>query len=214
MHIIFDIERAKRAQRELSRYIVIKEIDLNGIDIVAGLDVSYRGNMGVAAAVAYSLRRAREECSATAEGEVKIPYIPGFLAFREAPLMIRALIALKENCIQPDVLMVNGHGLSHPRKLGIASHLGVIMNMSSIGIAKSLLYGHVNSIDSNKVIIVDGKIIGYVVKKNRNEIYVSVGHRITPYQALEITLKTWLEGHRLPEPIYLADIISRKMLKK
>lgn len=213
MHVIFDVERAKKAQIELSKRIVIEEIDLNSVNIIAGLDVSYRGSMGVAAAVAYNVRKMREECSATAGGEVKIPYIPGLLAFREAPLMIKALIKLKESCMKPDALMVNGHGISHPRRLGIASHLGVIMDIPSIGIARSFLYGYVDFVGSNKVIIIDGKIVGYIIKKNRNEIYISVGHKITPYQALKISLETWLDNHKLPEPIYLADMISRKMLK-
>lgn len=211
--MIFDIERAKRAQIELSKRVVIEEIDLNRVDIIAGLDVSYRGNIGVATAIAYNIKKMKEECSVSVGGKVEIPYIPGLLAFREAPLMIKALIKLKEECIEPDILMVNGHGIAHPRRLGIASHLGVVMDMPSIGIAKSFLYGYIDFIDGSKVIIVDGRIVGYVVKKNRNEIYVSAGHKIAPHQALKISLETWLDNHRFPEPIYLADMISRKMLK-
>ncbi len=211
--MVFYIERAKRAQIELSKRVTIEEIDLDKVNIIAGLDVSYKGNIGVAAAVAYNVKKMRKECSVTVEGKVEIPYIPGLLAFREAPLMIKALIKLMESCTKPDVLMVNGHGIAHPRRLGIASHLGVIMDMPSIGIAKSLLYGRIDFINGNKVIIVDGKIVGYVVKKNRNEIYVSVGHKITSYQALRISLETWLDNHRFPEPIYLADMISRRMLR-
>lgn len=210
--MMFDVEKAKKAQIELSKRVIVSDIDLDKVDTVVGLDVSYRKSIGVGAAVAYSLKKDRELCYEVVRDRVEIPYIPGLLAFREFPLMFKALYRLMEKCVHPDVLMVNGHGVSHPRRFGIASHVGVVTNISSIGVARSYLFGEIVDRGSDKLIVVDGRVVGYVVKNNGFELYVSVGHRISPQQALALVLATWKKGRRLPEPLYLADTISRRSL--
>ncbi|MEM0006495.1 MAG: endonuclease V [Ignisphaera sp.] len=207
--MLFDIEKAKKAQNTLSRLAVIEPFDTTSVDVVVGLDVSYHDSNAIAAAVAYSVNRREVIATELAIKAVKIPYIPGLLAFREAPVMLLALKMLLAKLRKIDVIMVNGHGLAHPRRCGIATHIGVVTDMPTIGIAKKLLYGEVVLIDNHLAIVVDNSIVGYVVNRKKHRIYVSIGHRITAEDALRMTLIVWNENSPLPEPIKLADKISR-----
>ncbi|HID80260.1 MAG TPA: endonuclease V [Ignisphaera sp.] len=212
---MFSPARAIALQKEMSRKVIVEKLDSERIEIVAGLDVGYRGSRGFGVAVAYSKTKRSLICFAVVEGSVEIPYIPGLLAFREAPLMIASLHELKERCVSPDVVMVNGHGLAHPRKLGIASHIGVALDIPSIGIAKKLLYGTIvrgeNGYDK---LYVDELHVGYVVEVKRGvRMYISVGHRVDPDSALNISISVWNRNERFPEPIRLADKISKRFAR-
>ena len=209
----FSIEKAIRAQILLSKHVIIEPINVDLIDTVIGLDVSYSKDFGCAAAVAYNLKSKTVVNYAVYCDKVQIPYIPGLLAFREAPLMIKALYTLSKKT-RVEVVFVNGHGLAHPRLFGIASHIGVVFNIPSVGVARNLLYGKVVQHNGKEAIIVDGRIVGYVLRKNNHKLYVSIGHRVTAENAAELVLRTWLEGKTLPEPIRLADEISRKEVRK
>ncbi|RLG76091.1 MAG: endonuclease V, partial [Thermoprotei archaeon] len=145
---------------------------------------------------------------------VDIPYIPGLLAFREAPLMIAALKALWSKGVYVDVLMVNGHGLPHPRKMGIASHIGVALDIPSIGVARKRLYGTIRRIREDFAeILIDNKVVGYVVGKGRRELYISVGHKIEPVQVLKLVKEMMRPTLRYPLPIHYADSISKRVAR-
>ncbi len=130
--------------------------------------------------------------------KITFSYVPGLLSFREIPSLIKAYEKLRT---KPDLIFVDGHGIAHPRRLGIASHLGVVLEISTIGCAKSLLIG---SIKDDRIID-KGEIIGAVVhsKKNSNPLYISPGHLITLNEAVEYVSAT-LRGYRLPEPTRIA----------
>ncbi len=128
---------------------------------------------------------------------VKVPYIPGFLSFRELPLTKKTLLTLKR---KPDITFVSGNGILHPRFLGLASHLGVELGISTVGVAKKLLCGE----EKESIVECKGRVVG----QRLGNIYVSPGHRITLESAVEFT-RMFLRGHRLPEPLHLADQISR-----
>lgn len=211
----FLIENAKRAQTLLSSRICIASLgtDINNVNVVGGADVSYKKDWGCAAAVAYNIKSDGILSYTTYCDKVSIPYIPGFLAFREAPLIIKALNKLL-NKVRIEVLFINGHGLAHPRKFGIASHIGLVFNMPSIGIAKNLLYGDIVLRDDKEAIIVENTIVGYVLAVNSHRIYVTIGHRITADEAAGLAMRTWKKGYALPEPIRLADEISRREVRK
>ncbi len=212
---MFSASRAFSLQREMSKRVIIDKLDIDRVEIIAGLDVGYRKERGFGVAVAYSKKTHSIECFVVVEGSVEIPYIPGLLAFREAPIMIAALLELREKCLAPDIVMVNGHGLAHPRKLGIASHIGVAFDMPSIGIAKKLLYGNIVHEEGKPAkLIVDGLHVGYVVETVRgSRTYVSIGHRVDPESALKLSLSVWNRSERFPEPVRLADKISKKFAK-
>lgn len=213
MIMTFLIENALRAQKILSKLVIIQPINISMINIIAGLDVSYKDGLGCAVAVAYdSKNRALITYSQYCE-KVAIPYIPGFLAFREAPLMIKALLNLMSK-IHIDITLVNGHGMAHPRKCGIASHIGVVLNIPTVGVAKSFLYGDVIRIGDNEAIVIDNTIVGYILRRNSKKIYVSIGNKVTAEDAANIVLNLWNYSYILPEPLRLADELSRKTVKK
>jgi deoxyribonuclease V len=136
------------------------------------------------------------------EYQTKFPYIPGLLSFREAPAILKALERLKT---QPDLLMIDGPGIAHPHGLGIASHLGVLLDLPTIGCSRSSLVGsYVEpevSAGSQTSLVWQGEIIGTVYRsKNRvAPLFVSVGHKITRARANELVIEC-CQGYRLPEP--------------
>jgi deoxyribonuclease V len=138
---------------------------------------------------------------------VSFPYIPGLLAFREAPVIIKALEKLEN---KPDIIIADGHGIAHPRRLGIASHIGVLTGCPSIGCAKSLLVGKPESSlplqkGSFVNLIWQKQIIGRVLrtKNNVKPVYVSSGHKIALETASEIVFNC-TKNYRVPEPLRLA----------
>ena len=136
-----------------------------------------------------------------------MPYIPGLLSFREAPAMLAALTKLRPH---PDVLLVDGHGIAHPRRLGIASHLGVITHIPTAGCAKSRLIGDARepaeTRGASTRLSHKGETIGSLVRTRANvkPVYVSVGHLIDLPSARSLCLQAAI-GYRLPEPTRLAD---------
>jgi len=206
------VENAIRAQKLLCKNITIKHIDPHSISIVAGTDVSYKGSIGCAVAVAYNVKSNTLITYSQLCEEVSIPYIPGLLAFREAPLMIKTLLQLM-NRIHVDIILINGHGMAHPRKCGIASHIGVVIDIPTIGIAKRLLYGDIIRIGNREAIIVDGEVVGYVLQKNSRKLYVSIGNKVSAEDAAELVSILWNAKYSLPEPLRLADMLSRRIVK-
>ena len=140
------------------------------------------------------------------------PYIPGLLSFRELPVVLKALQQLSE---LPDLLMVDGQGIAHPRRLGIAAHLGIMLDWPAIGVAKSRLTGKYNEPGNRKgdqsPLLDKNEKIGTVLrsKDNTAPLFISPGHRMSQETALEFTLQC-LVKHRLPEPTRIADKISKE----
>ncbi|MCX8209280.1 MAG: endonuclease V [Sulfolobales archaeon] len=203
----FDVETAKNLQTRLSRLVVTSGMDLSRVRYVAGLDVSYSGSWGIAVAALANYPQLELVEYVVVEGAVSVPYVPGLLAFREAPLLFKACESLST---EPDLLVVDGHGVTHPRRFGIASHIGVVLDKPSIGVAKSLLYGRVSVVSGEKVIVIDDLVGGLVVSRGRRELYFSIGHRVDLNNLRELS-KTLFKRHELPEPTYFADRLSREV---
>ncbi|MFN8472052.1 MAG: deoxyribonuclease V [Anaerolineae bacterium] len=181
--------------------------------IVAGVDMAgaVRGPLVRAAAVALSWPNLEVLAQAVAEVAPTFPYVPGFLAVREAPPVMMALDKLP---VRPDLLMVDGHGVAHPRRFGIASYLGVTLDVPTIGVAKSRLVGAheepAAAVGAWTPLMDAGEVIGAVLrtKAGVKPIFVSVGHRVDLATAIRLTLEA-TRGHRLPEPTRLADRLSK-----
>lgn len=180
------------------------------VETVAGLDVSVQGERGWAAVVIWHVTAQKVLESVVAEGAVAFPYVPGLLSFREVPLLLKALAQLRTT---PDVLMVDGQGLAHPRRCGLATHLGVLLDWPSVGVAKSRLVGCCDEPNLEKgswtLLYDDSEVIGAVVRTRTGvrPVYVSVGHRMTLEAAVALTLRCTTR-YRLPEPTRLADQIA------
>jgi deoxyribonuclease V len=193
------------------RTLVVRE---NGFDpaqvrTIAGVDASYRGK-AYAAVVVLALSDLHVVEQVVAERETPFPYVPGLLSFREAPAVLDAMEKLSA---RPDLLMFDGQGVAHPRRLGIASHLGVYLGLPSIGCAKSRLTGSYTEPGPNagdlSPLMAGNEQVGVVLrsKPHTNPLFVSIGHLIDLPTATSFVLQT-LHGYRLPEPTRQADRLA------
>jgi len=206
------LKRAEKIQRYLSKAVITYDSLPEEIKYIAGIDVAYSAGRayGAAAVLEYKTMRIIEE--KTYSLNMTIPYIPTFLFLRELPPAIAVARMLR---VKPDVFMIEGHGRAHPRRFGLACHFGLILNVPTIGVAKSLLCGKVRSIEDSLKPIIDGEeIIGAAVltRKNSKPIYVSVGHKVSLETAVKIVLKC--SRYRIPEPIRYAHLIAEKAKKE
>ena len=173
---------------------------------VAGVDVSVKNGRARAAIVVVSFPELVPIVQATAESPVGFPYVPGLLSFRECPVVLAACEKLRR---QPHLLLVDGQGIAHPRRLGLASHLGLLLNLPSIGCAKSRLTGAHDepgeTAGAASMLVDQGEIIGAALRtRDRTKVvYVSPGHLIDLAHAVEFVLACCTR-FRLPEPIRLA----------
>lgn len=182
---------------------------------VAGVDCAFfdRGRQIVAAAVLLEAKSLHVLARSYAVGPVTMPYVPGLLSFREAPAELEALKRLPE---MPDLLLVDGAGKAHPRRLGIASHVGLWLNIPTVGVAKSRLCGDHRAIGRKRgscVQLKDGdERIGSVLRTRDGvkPLYISVGHLVTLREAERWTLRLG-GGYRLPEPTRQADRMAGEL---
>jgi deoxyribonuclease V len=203
----FQIEPILSEMMEEQRRLRERVMDEDPIEVerVVGLDVAYQENMGFSAAASFDLESGDLIEERVARKEVKFPYIPGYLSYRELPLLTD-LIDKDENA----VYLVDGQGSLHPRRFGIACHLGVFMDVPTIGVAKSLLCGEVDDSGGDSVpVYLDGELAGMMLKKNGGKgIYVSVGHR-TSLPVCESICRRFMK-HRLPEPLRKAHALANQ----
>ncbi len=203
----FSIARARLAQRLISERVLEEDILPPHICYAAGVDLAFLDNIAIAAAVVIeypSLKLVRKEAIIV---DIKFPYIPTLLAFRE---VYPSYIALK-HVGDYDILFVDGNGKLHPFKAGFACHLGVIVDKPTIGIAKKLLCGKVGEWYGDKApIFLNSEVVGYALKTGRSKkpIYVSVGHKITLETAIRLTKAFTKPSYKLPEPIRQAHILA------
>jgi deoxyribonuclease V len=205
---------ARDVQRLLAARVVAEDRPVGDgtVRVAAGLDCSYTredaGERVHAAAVLVAVPGLRVTATVGASGPAALPYVPGLLAFREAPALLDAFAELPE---QPDLVLVDGHGISHPRGLGVASHVGVLLDLPTIGVAKSILVGspagELGEAPGSQVPLTwRGRVIGTVLRTRHRvqPVYVSVGHRVSLEGAVRHVMAL-LGGYRLPEPTRQAD---------
>jgi len=210
-----DIKGAKNLQETLKGKVKITPLKKSP-KYIAGVDSAFLDDtvIGVACLFKYPGIIPVEETHAVTEA--LFPYIPGFLSFREGPAIMKALKKLKR---KPDVILFDGQGVAHPRSFGIASHIGVLLDIPAIGCAKSRLVGEYREPGSKKgsrsSLLYEGKIVGAVVrtKDNVKPLFVSSGNRITLKNSIEIILAC-AKTYRIPEPLRRADSLSRKIKKE
>lgn len=187
----------------------------HGVRLVAGADLAFSRDKTacVAGVVVWDVSSEAVVEQHTAWCPVVFPYVPGLLSFREAPAVLEALRKLE---CEPDVFMFDGQGFAHPRRMGLASHLGVLLDRPSIGCAKSLLVGTCDMPaaprGSTSPLLDKGERIGTALRTRDGvkPVYVSVGHRLSLDAAVAITLACALR-YRLPEPTRLADqLVARE----
>lgn len=183
--------------------------------LAAGADLAFSPDKDecIAGVVVWDVQAGKIVEQQVARRKLRFPYVPGLLSFREAPAILAAL--RKIQC-EPDVFLFDGQGYAHPRRFGLASHVGLLIDRPSLGCAKSLLIGRCNSLPqrrgSTTPLLHQGERIGMAVRTRESvrPIYVSTGHRLSLDAAVEITLRC-CSRYRLPEPTRLADqLVARE----
>lgn len=202
-------------QRKLAGMVLERPLR-TPVRTIAGIDVSVRNERVRTAIVVLEMKDLSVIEEITWEGPTVFPYIPGLLSFREIPAILPALTELKS---RPDVLMLDGQGRAHPRRFGLACHLGVLMDIAAIGVAKTRLVGTFEEPRAEKGAVspLEDKEerIGSVVRTRTGvkPVYVSVGNRMSLKDAVELTLAT-TSRYKIPEPTRLAHHLSKKLSKK
>lgn len=205
------VSQAMTIQRKLAELVSARD-EVSDIRLVAGVDISVRNTSGVArgAVVVLNYPELTLRESQIAEKAVEFPYVPGLLSFRESPVILAAGEKLTNI---PDLILVDGQGIAHPRRLGLASHLGLLWDRPTIGCAKSRLCGEHRPVETEPgrfSDLLDGEeIIGAVLRTRADSkpLYVSVGHKISLEAAIRWVLRC-CRGHRLPEPTRLAHLAA------
>lgn len=203
----FSIAEATKLQVEMRKQIVLEPLR-NPIRTIGGADISFNKyeTKVYAGIVILNYPEMTVRCFALAEAETTFPYVPGYLGFREVPALLQAWQLLDE---KPDVVVLDGQGITHPRKMGIASHFGVLEQIPAIGCAKSMLFGKFDTLGekimSHQPIVEKGELLGYALrtKNHVQPVYVSPGNLITAEESLEV-ITNCIGKYRIPEPTRLA----------
>jgi deoxyribonuclease V len=183
--------------------------------LVAGADIALdpRAKLGYAAVVVCALPGLAEVERATAVAPLTFPYVPGLLAFREAPVLIEAFAALRA---EPDVILFDAHGIAHPRRFGLACHMGLVLDVPSIGCAKSVLVGQYDmpaaEAGSWTPLVDRGETVGAAVRTRDRvkPVFVSPGHRVSLERAVALVLQC-TDGTRIPKPTREADRVAGRL---
>lgn len=210
----FSIEKAHAMQLQLSKLVIHKDMLPETIHYVAGVDVAYTKRLSIGAVAVLDFASLSLIESQVAHVKTRFPYIPTLLSFREIP---PAVSAIRKLHVDPDVFLVDAHGIMHPYQLGFAAHLGLVTDKPTIGVAKNPLCGKAESAaDQEWVPIMDkGKIIGakLFTKARKEPVYVSIGHKVSLQRAINI-ITHCTRVHRIPEPTWKAHTIANEEKRK
>ncbi len=209
-----DYKGAVAIQEELRKKLDLRPSTKKEFNIVAGADVSYmrRGDFFFSGVVVMDIRSFDILETAESHLTVNFPYIPGLLSFREGPVLLRAFRKLK---IVPDAVIFDGQGTAHQRGFGIASHLGLVLNIPSVGCAKSRLVGEFGEVGVKKgsitPLVYNGDKVGYVVrtKDNVKPVFISPGNMLSHEDCVGLVLSA-TGRYRLPEPIRAAHTLVNR----
>ena len=203
-----DLNKLKEEQLKLAKKAILRD-SFEKLDLIGGVDAAYSQDYVISAIVVcdYKTMQVKEKVFAVAKA--KFPYIAGFLAYREGPSISEAYARLEN---KPDVLIFDGNGILHPRRCGLASHIGVLLDQASVGVAKQLLVGEVkgNVVYAEK----EARAELVVTKEHSKPVYVSPGHKISLKTSVEIVKHCLRLPHKLPEPLHLAHRYADEIMGK
>ncbi len=203
-----DLVELKREQEKLSHRISLRDT-FSEVKTIGGAVCQQIGSKLVAVVVVCEFPSFEIKEQKTYVLNTPLPYRSGFEAYREIPAIIEAFNQLDED---PGVLLVKGAGVLHPRRIGIASHLGLALNVPTIGVQDALHFG---TVQDGKV-LVDGEVLGFEIKTKEfsNPLFISPGHNVSVDTVLKIIPQTIVHPHKLPEPLHLAHKLGRKITRK
>jgi len=184
---------------------VITTDSFEEISLIGGCDQAYTNDGKIVSTIVVLDKNLKVVDSANAVAECRMPYIPGYLFYREAHVIIEAFNKLKQ---RPEILVVDGNGILHPRRIGMASQLGIVLDIPTIGVAKTLMMGQ--SMDGRIEVDKEIRAIEVRTREFAKPLYVSPGHRISLKTAVEMIQKMIVQPHKLPEPLHLAHRFADK----
>jgi deoxyribonuclease V len=198
------INDLKKEQIRLAKKVITKD-DFSEIRLIAGCDQTFMGNKVISAIVVMTYPELEVTERKYGVADAPIHYVPGFRSYREAPAVVEAFSKLKE---RPDVLLCDAHGILHERRIGMASHVGILLDTPTIGVSTNLLVGDVK----DDKVYVENELRGSLLKTKEyaKPIYVSPGHKISLKTSVDIVQKC-LIGHKMPEPMHLAHRYANKL---
>jgi len=210
-----DLNKLKETQKKIAKQVILKaSFKIDDIKTVAGFDIAYHGKKVICAGVVLDFNTLEVLEKKYTLSDEKFPYIPNFLMFREGPPIIETYHELKN---EPDIILIDGGGILHPLKSGIASYIGVSLDKPAIGITKKLLLGEVKEgkiyVDKNTI---DGKVKELrgermETKTGSRPIFVSPGHNVSVASCVKIIKKCLHGNHKLPEPLRMAHRYANKV---
>jgi len=205
---MIDFEALKKEQIKIAKKVITSD-SFEKIKTIGGADQAYIGNkvISVIAVCDYKSLKLIEEKHVVVDA--KIPYKSGFLFYRDGPAIMEAFNKLEN---KPDVLIVKANGILHPRRIGMASHLGILLDIATIGVTKDLMLGEVKE----KTIYVEKEARGYelITRKHARPIHISPGNKISLKTSLEVVKNSLRQPHKLPEPLHLAHKYGNKIKKE
>jgi deoxyribonuclease V len=207
----FSTRKARKAQTRIAQSVISEDRLPTEIRLVAGVDAAYAGNLAVGVAVVLDYGSLEVLEVQTATCQVKFPYVPTLLSFRELPAAVACIRKLKA---PPDLLLVDGHGKAHPYRCGFASHLGVVLGTATVGVAKNRLIGEPKQVGGNILLVHEGEVVGAVLstRQGSKPVYVSVGHMVSLETAVRI-VKHCTRNSRIPEPLRVAHRVAAEKRK-
>ena len=197
---------ARRSQEQIPPRVIRRDRFVR-LRTVAGADIALEASTGYAAVILYSFPELEEITRVWSSGELRFPYVPGLLAFREMPLLLEAFGKLRQ---RPDLILADAHGWAHPRRAGMACHLGLVLDVPTIGCAKSVLIGEYKmpaiARGATSPLCAGEEEIGRAVRTRPGvrPVFVSCGHRVSLPTAVRLVLKC-CDGYRIPKPLREAD---------
>lgn len=204
------LEEACRIQSVLSKAVEFRD-DFWEPRYVAGADVAYADDKAVGAAVVVEYETLKVVEEIVVEGRCDFPYVPTFLAFREGPTLIKVLDELK---VDPEICLLDGHGIAHPLRCGLATHVGILMKKATVGVAKGHLHGEIGKFVGKWAPLKDGEeVIGAVLRRSPEgkSLFISVGNLVTLKRAMIIVERCMRDGN--PVPLRLAHIRATREVR-
>ena len=196
-----------KLQKELAKKIIAKDDFDSNVEFICGVDVSYRKKIAYCSAVIINKENFEIIETVRSKSEIKNPYIPGLFILRESAPILHTLRLITRPF---QLLLVDGHGVLHPRRCGLACYIGIVTNIPTIGVAKSLLCG---GVQPDNFVTHKGEILGYALKSNENSkkvAYISVGHKISLLTSIELVKSITKTNQFIPEPLRIADKLSKE----
>ena len=197
-----------KLQKELAKKVITRDDFDSNVEFICGVDVSYRKKIAYCSAVIINKENFEIIEVVRSKSEIKNPYIPGLFILKESAPILQTLRLITRPF---QLLLVDGHGVLHPRRCGLACYIGIVTNIPTIGVAKSLLCGDVQS---DNFVTHKGEILGYALKFNENSkkvAYISVGHKISLLTSIELVKSITKINQYIPEPLRIADKLSKEL---